>query len=378
MKYLLNHGHLIIDGSIQYVDGAILVEDEKILEVYPQASKVKIEDEHKVVELDGAIVMPGFFDTHCHGTHLINYDNASPEQMDEASLYNAKSGTTSFLPSISYDLTKDELLNQVKVLDKCFGKYARIQGIHLEGPFLSKKHLGVGDAKKFQTADVEYVKELLNASDRIKQMTIAIEEEGAKDCAKILKENGVRVMVGHSDALMSDLNEDVDGFTHLYNAMRGLHHRDLTLVNAAFTNNYYVELITDGHHVDKSVLKLTYSNIDRDKLIAISDASIAQGLPDGEYTFISNRCIKEGTVFKTEGGKHAGSVVTINDEVKILKEIGFDYNDILLFSSLNGYRLYGLDNLFGTITKGKYSDLVIMDEDLNVKNVLVRGKFINE
>lgn len=378
MKYLLNHGHLIIDGSIQYVDGSILVEDEKILEVYPQASKAKIEDDYKVIELNGNIVMPGFFDTHCHGTHLINYDKATPEQMDEASEYNAKSGTTSFIPSISYDLSKEELLNQVSVLDKCFGKYARIQGIHLEGPFLSKKHLGVGDAKKFQSPDSEYVKDLLKASSRIKQMTIAIEEQGAKDCAKLLKENGVKVMVGHSDALMSDLNEDVDGFTHLFNAMRGLHHRDLSLVNAAFTNNYYVEVITDGHHVDKNVLKLTYSNIDRNKLIAISDASIAQGLPDGEYTFISNKCIKQGTVFKTMSGKHAGSVVTINDEIKILKEIGFDYNDILLFSSLNAYRLYGLDNLYGTITKGKYSDLVIMDENLDVKNVLVRGKFINE
>ena len=141
-------------------------------------------------------------------------------------------------------------------------------------------------------------------------------------------------------------------------------------------NKWMCEIITDGNHIDRNVLSLVIKNIHKDKLMIVSDSSTARGLADGEYIFMSRNCIKKGTSIITDDGHYAGSVVSINDEMKVLKELGATYTDLLRYSSLNAFKFYGLDKLFGTLEKGKYSDIVIMDDNLNIKNVMVKGKFI--
>lgn len=379
MKYLLKHGHIVVDGNREYLDGSILIEDERILDVYPQTDKVKIDlDNVEVIDLKGSLVMPGNFDTHTHGILGIGFDSANKEEMDKASYEIAKSGTTSFLATISYDVTPEFFKDRFELFNSYKGKYSRFEGVHMEGPFLSKKHLGIGNPDKFLIPDIEMVKSILSQTDKLKQMTIAYELDGAREVGKLLKDNNVKVMCGHSDALVKDLDENVDGFTHLFNAMRGIHHRDITLTNGAFFNKWMLEIIADGNHIDRNVLSLVIKNIDRNKLVIVSDSSTARGLEDGEYVFMSRNCIKKGTSIMTDDGHYAGSVVSINDEMKVLKKLGASYTDLLLYSSYNAFKFYGLDKHFGTIEKGKMSDIVIMDDDLNIKNVMVRGKFIYE
>jgi len=377
MKYLLTHGHLVIDGNNEYLDGALLINDERIEEVFVHSNKINIDLEGiEVIDLKGAIVMPGSFDTHTHGTNNINFDDANKEQMDETSLLFAKSGTTSYIPSLSYDCPPSKYIERFKFFEDYNAPYCRFVGVHMEGPFLSTKHLGVAFPEKLLKPDIEMVKDILNNTTKLKQMTIAYELDGAKEIGQLLHNHGVRVMVGHSDALYENLDQNVDGFTHLFNAMRGLHHRDKTLVNTAFESNHYVELITDGNHIQEGVLRLCIKNIDRNKIVLVSDSSIARDLPDGEYSFLSKPCTKIGTKFKTHDGHFAGSVVSINDEMKYLRGLGSSYTDLLLYSSLNAFKLYGLDSKYGTLTKGKYADIVIMDDELNIKNVYCQGKFI--
>ena len=378
MKYLLKHGHLIIDGNREYLDGALLIDGERIIDVFLHSNKLKdIDEQYQEIDLKGQLVMPGFFDTHTHGIDRMGFDSADLEQMDKISYEFALDGTTSFLASLSYDLSPDDFDKQLASLEDYEGKYARFVGIHMEGPFLSKKHLGVGNPDLFLMPDLEMVKEFMNKTSRLKQMTIAYELDGAKEVGKYLHDHDVRVMCGHSDAVYEDLDENVDGFTHLFNAMRSLHHRDITLVNCAFMNRWYAELIADGNHVDRNVLKLVINNIDKDKIILITDSSTARNLEDGEYEFMSKKCTKKGTKFISHDGHYAGSVVSINDEMKVLRELGVKYTDLLLYSSLNAFRFYGLAKEFGTLEKGKYADLVIMDDELNIKGVYVRGNFIH-
>ena len=377
MKYILTQCHLIIDGNRQYLDGGLLIEDARIKEVFEQSNKInEIDKDYKVIDLKGSLVMPGFFDTHTHGGSGICFDDADNSQMDKVSEDFLKDGTTSYLASLSYDLGKEGFLKQLERLESYESKTSRFVGIHTEGPFLSKKHIGVGDGKQFLKPDIELVRQFLNTSHKIKQMTIAYEEDGAKQIGQLLHDNNIRVMCGHSDAVYEDLDENVDGFTHLFNAMRSYHHRDKTLVNCAFDNKWYCELIADGNHIHRDVLKLVINNIDRHKIMLVSDSSIARNLPDGEYEFMSKRCFKKGTTFISDDNHFAGSVVSINDEMKVLYELGANYNDLLLYSSLNAFRFYGLDKQFGTIEKGKYADIVVMDDDLNIKNVMVEGEFI--
>lgn len=377
MKYLLKNAHLIIDGNNEYLDGALLINDERIEEVYVHSNKIdNIPDLYRVIDLNGLIVMPGFFDTHTHGIDNISFDECDSKQLSKLCEEFVKDGTTSFIGSISYDLPPEKYDERFEVFNNFESDCNRFVGVHLEGPFLSTKHLGVGDPEKFLKPDIELFKHVLSITDKLKQVTIAYELDGAKEIGQYLHDNGVRVMCGHSDALESDLDQNVDGFTHLFNAMRGLHHRDITLVNAAFSNKYYCEIITDGNHVKENVLRLVFNNIDRNKLIIVTDSSLARNLPDGEYDSFSKRCIKKGTTYITTDGHYAGSVVSINDEIKVLRKLGISYTDLLLYSSLNAFRLYGLDQQFGALTKGKYSDLVIMDDELNIKNVLSKGELI--
>ena len=377
MKYLLKHGHLIVDGNREFIDGALLVDEEVIVEVLPQSNKIhQIEDEYKEIDLKGSLVMPGFFDTHNHGIDMMGFDDADLEQLDKMSYEYALDGTTSYLGTLSYDLPIEEYDSRFRLYEDYEGKYARFQGIHMEGPFLNKKHLGIGDPDHFLTPDITVIEDILKKTTRLKQMTIAYELDGAKEIGKLLHEHGVRVMCGHSDALVNDLDENVEGFTHLFNAMRGLHHRDITLINCAFMNRWNVEIIADGNHIERNVLKLVLNNIDKDRIMLVTDSSTAKNLPDGEYEFLSNKCTKKGTTFKTHDGHYAGSVVSINDEMKVLYELGAKYTDLLLYSGYNAYRFYGLQKRFGTLEKGKYADLVIMDDELNTKNVMLKGKFL--
>ena len=378
MRYLLEHAHLIVDGFREFIDGALHVEDETIREVYPQTSKIKDDIEDcEIIDLKGALIMPGFFDTHTHGISGISFDDATAEQLEQVSYEFACDGTTSFLASLSYASDREKYFRQLERFENVKGNHARFEGIHLEGPFLSRKHIGVGAGDQFLEPDLELMKDFLKHSSRIRQMTIAYEENGAKPIGKLLHDNGIKVMCGHSDAVYEDLDEYVDGFTHLFNAMRGLHHRDLTLVNCAFMNRWTCELIADGNHVKPNVLKLVLKNIDRDRIILVTDSSIARKLPDGEYEFMSKKCTKKGTTFITDDGHFAGSVVSIRDEMKVLYDLGAKYTDLLLYSSLNAFRFYGLDERFGTLEKGKYADPVIMDDDLNIQNVMTGGRFIH-
>lgn len=377
MQYLLKHGHLIVDGNREFIDGALLVNDDVISDVFAQSNKIPdIDTEYQEIDLEGKLVMPGFFDTHNHGIDGMGFDDAGPEELDRMSYEYALDGTTSYLGTLSYDLCFENFDQRFGLFENYTGKYARFQGIHLEGPFLSKKHLGIGDPDHFLMPDLAMVKDILRRTSRLKQMTIAYELDGARKIGELLHENGVRVMCGHSDAVYEDLDANVDGFTHLFNAMRGLHHRDITLVNCAFMNRWNVEVIADGNHLEANILKLILNNIDRERIMLVTDSSTAKNLPDGEHEFMSKTCIKKGTVFKTIDDHFAGSVVSINDEMKVLYGLGAKYTDLLLYSGLNAYRFYGLDKRFGTLQKGKYADLVIMDDDLNIKNVLLKGEFL--
>lgn len=378
MTYLLSHGHIVVDGNREYLDGAILVDGDRIMEVYPQADKIGNDISNcEIIDLNGRIVMPGYFDTHTHGAIGISFDDADEKQMQDVAQEFARTGTTSFLATLSYDLNEDEYLKQLEMMETFSSNSSRFAGIHMEGPFLNGEFAGAGSEDTFIVPDVKLLDRFLKTSSRIRQMTIACELDGAKEVMSLLKEKGIKVMCGHSGAQYDDLNDDVDGFTHLFNAMKPLHHRDINLVNCAFMNRWQCEVIADGKHIDENVLKLILRNIDRDRIMIITDSSVARGMPDGEYVFLSKKCIKKDGTFINEDGHLAGSTVSINDELKLLYRMGIKYTDLLMYSSLNAFRFYGLDKRFGTIEKGKYCDLVISDDDLNIENVMVKGEFIH-
>lgn len=375
MKTLLNHCHLIVDGNKEFLDGAILLNGEYIEDVFPHTNKLIIpEKDYEEIDMHGLVIMPGFFDTHMHGSAGYNFRDEDLFDLNKVANSLAKHGTTSFLATVNG--YKDERVILEKLNDLTTSS-AKCLGVHLEGPFVSEEKLGVGIKENILMPDVNYVKELIKLNPNIKQMTIAPELKGSKEVIEVLRENNIKVMLGHSDAKQEDLKDiNYDGFTHFYNAMSSFNHHDLGLVNVGFNNpDKYIELIGDGIHIDESVVKITLKNFRRDRIILISDAISSAGLEDGKYSYNNKPCIKEGNKFyREEDGKLSGSCNFLIDEIKVMKKLGASYTDILLMSSLNAYRFYGLDKLYGSLYKGKYADLVVLDDECNLKAVYLKGE----
>ena len=374
MRTLLNHCHLIVDGNKEFLDGAILLNGEYIEDVFPHTNKLEIKDEYEEIDMHGKIIMPGFFDTHLHGSVGYDFRHLDKLNLNEVANSLCKHGTTSFFATLNGYNDEKEVLEKLNDLNT---NTSKCLGIHLEGPLLSKEKTGVSIESNLLKPNVEYVKELININSNIKQMTIAPELEGSKEVIDYLKQNNIKVMFGHSNATQDDIKDlYYDGFTHFYNAMSSFNHRSLGLVNVGFNNpDKYIELIGDGIHIDESVLKLTLKNFRRDRIILISDAIQAIGLNDGEYYYNDEACIKEGRKFyRLKDNCLSGSCNFISDEIKIMNKCGASYTDILLMTSLNAARLYGFDNLYGSLYKGKCADLVVLDDELNLEEVYIRGK----
>ena len=375
-KILFTHAHLIVDGNREYEDGALLVNGSTIEDVFVHSNHIKKDiDDYEVVDLKGKIVMPGFFDTHMHGCFGKDFNNISKEDLNELSFKLLSKGTTSFLVSLT---NNENILNELKLLENFNTDGARYLGIHLEGPYLNKEYKGAINEDFLKTPEIKKLKKILSTASKVLQITLAPEVEGVNEIIPEIRNRKIKVMLGHSGALKEDIKEDYDGFTHLFNASRGFHHRDIGLVNMALDDtDKYVEIIGDGIHLNKETLKLIYKNIRRDRLMLVSDAVLLAGQEDGDFLFEGKMCHKKGRECINDDNTICGGASFIIDEIKKMREVGASLNDLLLMSSLNAYRFYGLDKRFGSLVKGKYSDIVVLDDDLNLVFTYGRGKIIN-
>jgi len=332
MKYIFDHAHLIIDGSKEYLDASLLVNDLYIEDVYPNANSLNVDkNEYQYIDCKGNIIMPGFFDSHCNGVDSLsfssNIDNL--EAIDYALL---RKGAVSYLMSIKE-------YERIVKLDSYKSNLINNMGVHMDGPFTNAEYKD----KVKQISDAN-LKKYLDSCKNIKQISLAYELDGAKDIGKLCHLNGIKVMCGYSDAVASDLDEELDGISNLFNYMKQLHPKYQTLANCAFSNKYQVELIGSIKNVEMNILKLVLNSIDRNKLMLVS----------------------------------ADSDISILEQIKQLFDLGAKYTDLVLYSSLNAYKFYGLDKLYGSLVKGKCADIVILDKAFNVKNVLVKGKLLND
>lgn len=360
-KILFIHAHLVIDDYREYIDGALLIEGERIKAVYPHSNHLPAILDAKIIDLEGNYLFPGFFDTHTHGRNGIDFDRCSPDDFLKAQDYYAKVGTTSFFPTLTG-----------------FARLAFVpenMRVHLEGPYVNPQYQG---ALNPQAEDLEILKAY---STKVAQMTVAPETTLAAYVIPLLRSWGSRIMVGHSAIDQDSLKElDYDGYTHLFNCMPPLNHHKGSILNVALerTDDHYIEIIADGVHVNKTVLDLLFSLKRHDRIMLISDSTSAAGLPDGDYLFLSEKCHKEnGRFFRHKDGRLAGGVSSLADQVRILKELAIPNTSILAMTSLNAFRFYGLERHYGSLIKGKMADLVVLDQDYHLLQTYKGGCLIN-
>lgn len=325
----------------------------------------------------GGYIIPGLIDIHTHGAIGEDAGDGSNEGIEKLSLYYAQKGITGWLPTtMTTDL--DKLRNTLKVMGDFVSPAngARLLGIHLEGPFISHGKCGAQDAKYILPPDIAVFRQLHEASgEKIRLITLAPEVPGG---ASFIKEITAycRVSLGHTAAdyekAMAAYEAGASHATHLYNGMTDLHHRMPGVVGAAFDSGATVELICDGYHVAPPVIRMT-EKLFGERMILVSDSGRCADMPEGDYLLGGQTIsLKEGKACLRGTDILACSAVNLMECVRRAVSFGLRPEDAVYAATTAPAAVIGAGNV-GSIAPGKMADLVVLDEDLQVKAVFVGG-----
>ncbi len=360
----------------------ILVENGKISRISPAG---KNDIRVKTIDGRGLVAVPGMIDLHIHGAGGSDSLDATEEALAVISGTLARSGTTSFLSTMV--VNPHEKNTHVRIAAECTGKDlggASLLGVYIEGPFINIKKRGGIITDCISAPSESILAKLLEVADgSLKIMCVAPEIPGIETIIKTLKDEGVLTSYGHSD---SNYEETINGFnmgishvTHLYNAMRPLHHRDPGPLAAIFENQRIsVELIGDSHHVHPSMIKFARNFKSRDKIICVTDGISGMGLPDGTYTYNNRKYTSKDGLARYLDGTLIGSTMTLGNIVKnYMLFTNCDLREAIETVTINPARILGIDDRKGSLEEGKDADIVLIDDDFTICHTLVEGKPIS-
>ncbi|MFW5864772.1 MAG: N-acetylglucosamine-6-phosphate deacetylase [Candidatus Izemoplasmataceae bacterium] len=334
-------------------------------------------------DMGGKILIPGFIDQHIHGVKGYDIMDASHEALDAFCKYLPKEGTTAYYAT-TMTASKEAIINALNAVAtyNAQGKIgAELLGVHLEGPFISEIYKGAQNKEHIQAVSFQLMDEFIKASNNtIKHITLAPELKDSEAFINYLTNQNIVVSIGHSDASEDDvknaLNQGALCFTHAFNAMRHLHHRDIGVVGMMLSDSSsYAELIADMIHVNPSAMKLLYQVKTSDKLILITDAMRAKQLSSGNYDLGGQSVTVKNNQARLKDGTLAGSVLEFIDGVKnIQKSLDLSINELIKMASLNPAKLHNIDHKKGSIKLNKDADLLVIDHDFNIHRTYTLGK----
>jgi N-acetylglucosamine-6-phosphate deacetylase len=345
----------------------------------------------------GDVILPGLIDIHCHGGGGYSFATFSAREARAAAAFHAARGSTGVLASLVTAAPAD-LLGQVRTLAPLVAD-GSLLGIGLEGPFLSPARRGAHAASLLREPDEALVAALLAAAaGALKIVTLAPERTGAAVIASMLRDAGVTVAFGHTDtdyagmaaALAQGAGPPGGGalVTHLGNAMAPVHHRAAGPVAAALVaaaaDSAWVELIADGVHVDAGFTRLVFAAAAPGRVVLVTDAMAAAGMPDGAYPLGPLTVTVAGGVARLagpgsgerDGGPIAGGTRTLLEVVATAVASGVPLADAVLAASESPARVLGLASARGRLAPGLRADLVVADPVLRVRRVMLAGRFL--
>ncbi|WP_431293778.1 N-acetylglucosamine-6-phosphate deacetylase [Pedobacter sp. P26] len=320
------------------------------------------------------LVVPGFIDLQIYGAgdRLFSADPTVESLiiMEDDLL---KKGTTGFLACMATN--SPEVFNECIKAAKAHRSSAKnCLGLHLEGPFLNPKRLGAHVPEFVRKASLDEIKSLIDFGDGvIKMMTIAPEIQD-DEVIQYLLDNGVIVSLGHSNATFEEAtaayNKGIQTTTHLFNAMSPIHHREPGIPTALFSHDKAMtSIIVDGQHVDFEVVKFA-QKILKERLFLITDAVTA--CSTGPYQHI-----EKGNKFAMPDGTLSGSSLTMLEAVKnCVIHCGISLNDAVKMGTSYPAKLIGIESLTANIAAGEQANLVVLDDTLNLKEVIFKGKTV--
>jgi N-acetylglucosamine-6-phosphate deacetylase len=364
----------------------IYMEHGKIKELGPlEALPFHLKDIEKIEISEEQQVVPGFIDVHIHGAAGADTMDATIEALDTMAKALPAEGTTSFLATTitqKHENIENALKNAALYLKghNDSGK-SELLGVHLEGPFINAKRAGAQPKEYIIDPDIELFKHWQElAEGSIKLVTVAPELENGTNFVAYLHENDVIASIGHSDAIYDEMEKAVEAgakqVTHLFNGMRGIHHREPGVAGSALLfKELMVELIADGIHVRPEVMKLVIHAKGTEGMILITDAMRAKCLKNGVYDLGGQDVsVAEGKALLADGTL-AGSILKMNDSIKnILEAAEISLSEAVQMASVNPAKQLKVYDTKGSISAGKDADITILSKEYQVEMTICRGK----
>ncbi|MGI6704744.1 MAG: N-acetylglucosamine-6-phosphate deacetylase [Clostridia bacterium] len=387
MGIVLYNGKVIT--PFRMMNGGVRLRGDKIDLVFEGPPPPKDEGD-RFIDVEGRYIAPGFVDIHCHGGGGHDFMDGSAQAVLEGTRAHMAHGTTSILPT-TVASTREEIygvLQSYEEARKQSGDGPDLLGIHLEGPYFSMEQRGAQDPKYIRNPDPEEYLDILGMSKHIQRWTVAPELEGALEMGLELQKRHILPSIGHSNATYEQVLEAFEwGYTHVTHLYSGMSmvrrinaYRYAGVVESAYLlDDMTVEIIADGKHLPASLLKLIYKIKGADRICLVTDSMRAAGLPEGESVLGSLKkgervIVEDGVAKLPDRTAFAGSVATADRLVRTMVELAdVPLTEAVRMMTYTPARVIGEERRKGSLAAGKDGDVVVFDEGIQIRMVIVKG-----
>lgn len=377
MKSLIRNARMV-SPDVEIKGASLLLENDRIVAVFG-ADEVPPEAA-RGIDAGGRIVMPGFFDIHCHGADGHDVCDNSLAALRHIAKRKLEEGVTTWLPTT---LTQPQVKLE-EIAGKCAQylanqEFCRAPGLHVEGPFINKKNAGAQNPEFVRPPDFAELKRIHDIAP-VRIVSLAPDIEGADEVIRKAAAIGITSSAAHTSATAAQISAakqtGLTHLTHFCNAMTPVHHREIGVVGAGLLDDdLKIELICDTIHLCPDMLRLVFKLVPIGRLMMITDSMAASWIGQGEVMLGGLPVIvKDGRAVLKQGGALAGSALRYNEGVRNVASItGLPLHQIVKATSWNQAQSLGLDG-FGKIEPGFFADLVILNDDFSVWKTLVGGE----
>ena len=383
---------LVIENGTLYTptrvipDGAVLVDGQRI-EWVGRRDELVVPKDAQHLDAGGGSIVPGFVNMHIHGAGGYSTMDGKVASLQAMCQLLTRHGVTSWVPttgSAPLDVIEAAYV-AIRRAQESKMEGAEILGGHVEGPYLSSEERGAHAVELLIAPRPEEYSKLLKHADVMRVFTVAPELPGALELIRELKKRKVLVSVGHSIAIDEELSRAVDvglsHATHMFCNMGTLRRANLRRVaglveSVLLDDRVTTEIITDGHHIAPSLMKLALKVKGPEKLAIITDGSSLTGLPPGSYTRSGREIILEEEIsYVADRSAYAGSVATMDHCLRCaIESMDLSLPDALRMASLTPATILGVADRKGSLETGKDADVVILDDDLRVVHTVAGGR----
>lgn len=379
MKTIIDNVRIFDDKG--FSEGYVTVEDGMIVGIGSGRFGQKSID---VYDGQGCYLIPGLIDMHLHGAMGADFCDAKEAALDTICEYEARCGVTT-LCAATMTLPHDELIDVLHTISQYKARkgFARIAGVNMEGPFISRERCGAQNSANIRACDYNAFMQYYEASGgMLKLVGVAPEASDSLDFIEKVS-RCAHVAIAHSDAdydmAIRTFEAGADHVVHMFNGMRDMLHREPGIVGAVCDSEAVTaELICDGIHIHPAILRATFRLLERNRVIIVSDSMRAAGLDDGEYMLGGLRTEVKGREARLiDNGALAGSATNLADALRYLVNmVGIPLHTAVYCATINPAIKLGIYDTVGSIEVGKRADIVLWDENLNTRVVMASGNFV--